>query len=191
MRIDVKRMEVDLLSASAHKFNGPRGIGFLYVKRGTRILPYMNGGSQEAGLRAGTENLASIVGMAVALKNNCDRLEQNASHIRTLEDRLMEKLNNSGLDFIKNGSMNHLPGIINLSFKGQDGEAILHRMDLMGIEISTGSACDNINTQISHVIKAIGVPDEYAKGTIRISLGKNNKEDEIERVFQAIRTICG
>lgn len=186
IRIDVKKMEVDLLSASAHKFNGPRGVGFLYVKKGTRILPYMNGGSQEKGMRAGTENVASIVGMAVALKNNCDRLDQNQSHVRTLENRVIAKLNCSGLRFIRNGETIHLPGIINLSFKGQDGEAILHRMDLMGIEISTGSACDSVNFQVSHVIKAIDVPDDYAAGTIRISLGKENTLNDCDAIVDSL-----
>ena len=184
--IDVKKIGVDLLSASAHKFNGPKGIGFLYVKTGTPIIPYANGGSQERGMRSGTENVASIVGMAVALKNNCDRLGQNMAHIEALEDRLMAKLNNSGLDFIRNGSSIHLPGIVSLSFKGQDGEAILHRMDLMGVEISTGSACDSVNNQISHVIKAIGVPNEYARGTIRISLGKDNTLDDVDSIVDAL-----
>ena len=186
IKVDVKRMGVDLLSASAHKFNGPRGIGFLYVKKGTNILPYMNGGSQEKSMRAGTENVAGIVGMAVALKKNVDSLEQNCKHLLNLEERIIGQLNASGIDYIRNGSESHLPGLINLSFKGFDGEAILHRLDLMGISISTGAACDARITQISHVLKAIGLDAAYAKGAIRISFGKDNTIDEVDKIVELL-----
>ena len=187
--VDVRKIGVDLLSASAHKFNGPRGIGFLYVKRGTRILPYMNGGSQEAGLRAGTENVASIVGMAVALKNNCIKLEENQRYICLLEDRFMNLMHQSNLDFIRNGSEHHLPGLISLSFKNQDGEKLLHRLDLMGISISTGAACDTKNTQVSHVLKAICLNESYAKGTIRISFGKDNTREDCDAIATSLISI--
>lgn len=185
--VDVKKIGVDMLSASAHKFNGPRGIGFLYIKKGTHIYPFMNGGSQEMGMRAGTENVAGIVGMAAALKSNCDKLEDNQAHIQMLEEHFIDQIGRSGLDFVRNGSERHLPGLINLSFKGQDGEAILHRLDLMGISISTGSACDSVNAQVSHVIKAISVPSEYEKGTIRISFGKYNTEEEAGFIAGALK----
>lgn len=189
IRIDVKKLGVDFLSASAHKFNGPKGIGFLYIKQGAHFLPLMDGGSQENGIRAGTENTASIVGMAVALKNNCNMLEDNQRHIQKLEELFMDQMNLSGLDFIRNGSENHLPGLISLSFRGHDGEALLHRLDLMGIFISTGSACDSVNTQVSHVIRRIGVPNEYAKGTIRISFGKSNTVDDVLEVSKSVKRI--
>ena len=184
--IDVKSLGIDLLSASAHKFNGPKGIGFLYIKKGTKLSSFMNGGSQENSMRAGTENVASIVGMAVALKKNCDRMEENTRHIRSLEKIIIDGLNASGVDYIRNGSENRTPGNISLSFKGFDGEAILHRMDLMGIAISTGSACDSVNTKISHVIKAIKLDEEYAKGTVRISLGKDNTVEDAERIVESL-----
>lgn len=184
--IDVKSLGIDLLSASAHKFNGPKGIGFLYIKKGTKLSSFMNGGSQENSMRAGTENVASIVGMAVALKKNCDRMEENARHIRSLEKIIIDALNASGVDYIRNGSKNRMPGNISLSFKGFDGESILHRMDLMGISISTGSACDSVNTQISHVLKAIKLDEEYAKGTVRISLGKDNTVEDVERIVESL-----
>ncbi len=183
--LNIKKLGVDMLSASAHKFNGPKGIGFFYDS-GKHVYPHNNGGAQEFGMRAGTENVANIVGMAVALKNNCSKLKENQSHIRLLEDCFMILLHQSGLDFIRNGSEHHLPGLINLSFKNQDGEKILHRLDLMGISISTGSACDSIITQISHVIKAIDVPTEYAKGTVRFSLGKENTIDEIKEIVNTL-----
>lgn len=187
--IDVKKLGVDMLSASAHKFNGPRGVGFLYKKNGIELYPLIDGGGQESKMRAGTENVAGIVGMAVALKNNCDMIADNSRHLLMLEDELIKVLKQSGLDFIRNGSENHLPGNISLSFKDADGEMLLHRMDLMGICISTGSACDSKNTQVSHVIKAIGVPDEYAKGTIRISLGKENTAVEIDKICSSLKII--
>lgn len=184
--VDVKELGVDLLSASAHKFNGPKGIGFLYVKKGTPIAQYSNGGSQEFGLRAGTENVASIVGMAVALKKNCDAIEQNAKYLLQLEAILVDRLRKLGLDFIRNGAVQHIPGNISLSFRGADGEALLHRLDLMGICVSTGAACDTVNTQVSHVLKAMGIDEDYAKGTIRISLGKNNTIEEAEILSQKL-----
>ncbi len=191
IKIDVKELGVDMLSASAHKFNGPKGIGFLYIKKGTPISPLISGGTQEFGMRAGTENIASIVGMAVALKDNCDNLEKNATHVKALENAFVKALNSTKIDYIKNGGSNTLPGNINISFKNQSGEALLHRLDLKGICISTGSACDSVNTQVSHVIKAIGVPKEYAAGTIRVSLGKNNTILEVEKIVQTMLTVVG
>ena len=185
--VDVKSLGVDMLSASAHKFNGPKGVGFLYIKSGTPLLPLHDGGSQENGKRAGTENVAGIVGMATALKENCERMSETAKRLYGYEKLLIDNL--SGLDFIRNGGDNHLPGVINLSFKGASGEAILHRMDLKGICISTGSACDSVNTQVSHVIKAIGVPEEYAQGTIRISLGADNTEEDVTAIANALKQI--
>jgi cysteine desulfurase len=189
VRIDVKELGVDMLSASAHKFNGPKGIGFLYVKKGTPISQYLSGGSQEFGLRAGTENVASIVGMAVALKKNCDAIEENAKHIWQLEAKLIDCLTKSGLDFIRNGAVQHIPGNISLSFRGADGEALLHRLDLMGICVSTGAACDTVNTQVSHVIDSINLDKNYAKGTIRVSLGKENTLDDVDCIVDALKKI--
>lgn len=189
IKIDVKKLGVDMLSASAHKFNGPKGIGFLYVKKGTEILPFNNGGAQEFGMRAGTENIASIVGMATALKKNCDLLEEHKAHLNLLEGELLTGLKQAGLDFIRNGSIDHVPGNVSLSFKGAEGEMILHRLDLMGICVSTGSACDSKNTQISHVLKAMKIPDEYAKGTIRISLGKDNTLEEVRTIISSLQKI--
>ncbi len=186
IEINVKKLGVDMLSASAHKFNGPRGIGFLYIKRGTDIYPLMDGGSQEHSMRAGTENVAAIVAMSTAMKKSCDSLSENNRYLLSLENKLISGLRNNGLDFIRNGSENHLPGNVNVSFKESDGEMLLHRLDLMGICISTGSACDSKNTQVSHVIKAIGVPDDYARGTIRISLGKDNSVEDVDSIVSSL-----
>lgn len=189
IEIDVKKLGVDMLSASAHKFNGPKGIGFLYVRNGVQIDPFMNGGAQENNMRAGTENVPAIVGMATALKKNNDELISFKCKMDELEKLLIDRLHSYGLDFVRNGAENHLPGNISLSFRNADGEMILHRMDLMGICISTGSACDSKNTQISHVIDAIGVSKDYARGTIRISLGKNNTQEHIEKIALALKKI--
>lgn len=184
--IDVKELGLDLLSASAHKFNGPKGIGFLYVRKGVDIASFIDGGGQENGLRAGTENIASIVGMAVALSENLKMLDEKQTYISSLETKLMAYINAAEIDYIRNGSENHIPGNISLSFRGFDGEAILHRMDLLGICISTGSACDNVNSQISHVLKAIELDESYARGTVRISLGASNSVDDVEKIAGAI-----
>ena len=189
IRIDVKELGIDLLSALAHKFNGPKGIGFLYVKKGTPIFPYANGGSQESSLRAGTENVAAIVGMAVALKKNCEQIDKMSKHITDLESKLLSLLKTYNVPFIRNGANNHLVGNISLSFPGKDGEAIMHILDLHGICVSTGAACDTVNTEISHVLKAIGLQEKYAKGTIRISLGKNNTNEDVQHIADSLKKI--
>lgn len=187
VRIDVKKLGIDMLSASGHKFNGPKGIGFLYIKKGTAIKTLINGGTQEFGIRAGTENIAAIVGMAKALKNNCDFIDENNRYVEQLEELLLKGL--EGINFVRNGSNNHAKGIISLSFPEAEGETILHRLDLMEIMVSTGSACDSVNTQISHVLKAICLDDTLARGTIRISLSKNNKVEEVEAIAKALRKV--
>ena len=185
--IDVKELDVDLLSASAHKFNGPKGIGFLYIKDGVKTEPYLDGGSQEYSMRAGTENVAAIVGMAYALQNNCQQIESNTVHLNGLTEVIVNKLSENGnIDFLKNGGHNTLPGVISLSFNGANGEAMLHRLDLRGICVSTGSACDSVNTNISHVLKAIELDEKYAKGTIRISLGKRNNAEDADYIANEI-----
>ena len=186
VKIDVQELGVDMLSASAHKFNGPKGVGFLYIRKGTKILPYADGGTQERRYRAGTENIASVVGMAVALQKNCVAIEANAAHLRTLDGIVIKALDESGIDYLRNGSKNRVPGSISISLRNADGEALLHRLDLMGICVSTGSACNSVNTQISHVLQAVGLPIEYAQGTIRISLGKGNTQEETETIAKAI-----
>ena len=184
--VDVKALGVDLLSASGHKFNGPKGVGFLYIKKGTEIQPYANGGGQESGIRAGTENIASIVAMACALRKNCDRMITVSERLSRMEHIFIHTLNQAGIDYIRNGADNHIPGNINISIRDANGESLLHRLDLKGICISTGSACDSVNTKVSHVIQAIGIPKEYAQGTIRISFGADNIETDASEVATAL-----
>ncbi len=188
--IDVDDLDVDLLSASAHKFNGPKGIGFLYIKEGSNIIPYINGGIQENKQRAGTENVASIVGMATALDNNCNKIKENQIYLNELSDLFFNQLNNTNIDFIVNGSKNKLPGLISISIKNFSGEMLLHRLDLEGIAISTGSACNSKSTEISHVIKAIEVPYNYSEGTIRISFGKYNTKEEVLQIVRVLNAVC-
>lgn len=190
--VDVKALGVDLLSASAHKFGGPKGVGFLYIKDGTNLDSYLNGGSQESFKRAGTENVASILGMAMALKDSVDNLPCLQS-LYAEEEYFISRLKQAGLieyeDYIWNGNHekgNHLPGLISISLKNKDGEALMHRLDLKGIIISTGAACDSINTQVSHVIKAIGAPEDFAIGTIRISLGMDICRSEVGVIADAL-----
>lgn len=189
--IDVRSLGVDMLSASAHKFNGMKGCGFLYVRKGCRPIPYADGGSQESGNRAGTENIPGIVAMAAALKNNCDHLEENRQKITVLENEFLSRLKETGIPFVRNGGINTLPGLISISFSGADGEAILHRMDLLGICISTGSACNSRDTEISHVLKAIDLDEKYARGTIRVSLGKYNTSEDVEKIVRGLAKILG
>lgn len=190
--VDVKDLGIDLLSASAHKFGGPRGVGFLYIKNGTRIASLLDGGSQEQGFRAGTENVAGIVGMAAALKESCEGVK-SSEKLYGYERQLLQRLQESGIrlgaDFIWNGNhetTKHLPGLISLSFLGKDGEMLLHRLDLKGIMVATGAACDSRSTQVSHVISSIGVPSSFAVGTIRISLSQNSSIEDVDAIAKAI-----
>lgn len=187
--VDVKVLDVDMLSASAHKFNGPKGIGFLYIKKGTDIRSYIDGGAQEFGMRAGTENVAFIVAMAVALKKNCVQMQRTEARILQIEQTFLSALTELGVPFIRNGAGNRIPGNISISIRNANGEMLLHRLDLKGICISTGSACDSKHTQISHVIKAIAVPEEYAEGTVRISFGRDNNIDEALKIAKMIKEI--
>ena len=184
--IDVKALNVDMLSASGHKFNAPKGIGFFYIRKGLALQPYMNGGGQEFGRRAGTENVPAIAAMALALKNNCAELETNAKKLHALANSIVRELRDHGVDFIRNGAEDGLPGLLSLSFGNIEGETLLHRLDLRGICVATGSACNADRTEISHVLEAMHVEREYAVGTIRISLGKNNSAWDASEIARAI-----
>ena len=187
--INVEALGVDMLSASAHKFNGPKGIGFLYIRNGVSIEPLLHGGAQEKGKRAGTENVAGIVGMAEALREHQERLQPDMALLTGLSDLLLTELQCAGHDFIVNGSDNRIPGNLSISFRNVDGEMLLHRLDLIGTSVATGSACDSKNAVLSHVIQAIGVPNEYAHGTIRITLGMDNTAEQMYTLADQISHI--
>lgn len=146
----------------------------------------MNGGAQESGRRAGTENVASIVGMATALEENTKQLKQNHEYLLLLERLLIKELVTLNVNFMRNGSIEHLAGCISLSFPNMGSETLLHRLDLKGICISSGSACNSKSVQISHVLKAIGLNNSIAKNTIRISLGKHNSIEEVRYIASEI-----
>lgn len=188
--VDVDALGIDMLSASAHKFGGPKGAGFLYVRKGVPLEQLLSGGGQEYGKRAGTEDAAGILGMAAALRESCDRLYDEAQRLLGLRRLLCAALRDHGIDFRVNGAENTLPGIISLSLKNMEGEVLLHRLDLMGIQVATGSACDSKETRLSHVLKALHLPDVYAGGTIRISLGAQNTEEDVLCIAAAIQKIC-
>ena len=187
--VDIQALGVDMLSASAHKFNGPKGVGFLYIRKGVPIEPLLHGGAQELGRRAGTENVAGIVGMAEALREHHKQLNQEMQYLQDLTDALLLKLHDNRLDFILNGSRSRIPGNLSLSFRDADGEMILHRLDLMGTTVATGSACDSNAATLSHVIRAIAVPEEYAYGTVRITLGMDNTFDQMQTLANQICVI--
>lgn len=185
--VDVKTLVVDLLSASAHKFNGPKGIGFLYARKGFPLVNFIDGGQQESGYRAGTENVAAIIGMATALANSCSHMAARAAKLRHMEQSFQNTLLQAIPNAIFNGDRdNHLPGHISLSLPGISGEALLHILDLKGIAISTGAACNSQSIEISHVLKSIGLPPEWAEGTLRISFGANNRDNDASVIAHEI-----
>lgn len=189
--VDVRDLGVDMLSASAHKFGGPKGVGFLYIRSGAELSAFMDGGGQEAGRRAGTENIAAIAGMAAALEASVLRMEENRVHLESLTERFRRRLAASGLDAVLNGAENRIPGSISASFRRAEGEMLLHRLDLKGIAVSTGSACNARSTELSHVLRAIRVPEEYAGGTIRLTFGPENTAEEVDYIVNCLREIIG
>jgi len=189
--IDINELGVDFLSASAHKFMGPKGIGFLFCRKDTHFYNLMDGGQQESGLRAGTENIASIVGMSTALNNCCKRMQKMSKKLDKMTSVFKEMITDAIPEAAFNGdAVNRLPGHISLSIPGINGEGLLHFLDLKGIAVSTGAACNSKSTQISHVLRAIRLPVSLAKGTIRISLGANNKSEDIPIIAKSIIEYC-
>lgn len=187
--IDVKKLKVDLLSFSAHKFYGPKGIGCLYIRTGTKIENLIHGGNQEREKRAGTENVAYIVGMAKAIELSYQEMFTHNERERTLSELIYDRLKQAIPDIRLNGpaiGSNRLPGNLNVSFKNVDGSQLCFELNEQGICVSTGSACHSDLIEPSHVLQAIRGPDEYIKGTLRITIGKDTKVEEIEKLTQEI-----
>ncbi|OUQ81682.1 cysteine desulfurase NifS [Flavonifractor sp. An100] len=187
--VDVEQQNIDLLSLSGHKFHGPRGVGALYVRRGLPLFPLIEGGAQERGKRAGTENTPAIVGMAAALKEACAHREENAARERKLRDQLI-----AGLEQIPHSALNgdrerRLPGNVNFCFEGIEGESLLLLLDDKGIAASSGSACTSGSLDPSHVLLAIGRPHEVAHGSLRLTLGEETTEEEITKTIQAVEEV--
>ncbi|MBR5517491.1 MAG: cysteine desulfurase NifS [Clostridia bacterium] len=187
VEIDVKELGVDLLSMSAHKFGGPKGIGALYIKKGIRVTNLLHGGQQELGRRATTENLAGIVGMAAALKLATDNFEENVAKMEALRERYI----NSVLEKIPYCRLNghrtqRLPGNTNISFQFIEGEAMLLLLDMYGIAASSGSACTSGSLDPSHVLLAIGLPHGIAHGSLRVTFSHHNTEEEVDAIVEAL-----
>lgn len=186
--IDVTDMNIDMLSLSAHKFYGPKGVGSLYIRKGVRIDNYMHGGGQERKKRAGTENVPGIVGLGVAIEKAVKGLHENSTRICSIRNSLLDRI----LSEIPNTRLNghrteRLPGNINVSFEFIEGESLLLLLDHSGISASTGSACSSGSLEPSHVLLAIGLPAEVAHGSLRLTLGHENTEDDNEYVFKELK----
>lgn len=188
--VDVNAWNVDMLSLSGHKFHGPKGVGALYIRTGAKVDQFLHGGAQERGRRATTENLPGIVGMAAALERACAHMEENACRLMQMRDRLIRGI----LETIPYTRLNghpvqRLPGNVNISVRFIEGEALLLRLDLAGIAGSSGSACTSGSLDPSHVLLAIGLPHEIAHGSLRLSLGDGNTEEEVDEVLRVLPQI--
>ena len=187
--ISVQKLPIDMLSASAHKFHGPKGVGFLYVREGIKLPSYIHGGGQERGLRAGTENVAGIVGMAKALSIANHDVIRKSKELTNLRNYFMKRLLYEIPEVKINGHKEkRLPGNINVSFAGVSGVALLVLLEEEGIYASAGSACSAGTTSLSHVIQAIRVPKEYAYGTIRFTMGRDTTREEIDRTISVLKS---
>ena len=186
LHIDVKAQHIDMLSLSAHKFHGPKGVGLLYARQGIPLTNIIEGGAQERGKRAGTENIAGIVSMAAALKEACDHIDENAVKVSALRDKLIAGLSAVPHAALNGDPVNRLPGNVNFCFEGIEGESILLLLDAKGICASSGSACTSGSLDPSHVLLAIGRPHEVAHGSLRLSLCEWNTEEEVDYMLQVI-----
>ncbi|OGC42584.1 cysteine desulfurase NifS, partial [candidate division WS6 bacterium RIFOXYD1_FULL_33_8] len=188
--IDVKELNIDLLSLSAHKFNGPKGVGVLYIKSGVNILSMIHGGGQERGKRAGTENVAGIVGLGEAIEIATKDIEKKSKYLITLRDRTIKELINRIPDTILNGDpKKRLPGNINVCFKYIEGESILLMLDMKGLAASSGSACTSGSLKPSHVLLAIGLPHEIAHGSLRLTLSEETTDKDMEYLLEVLPPI--
>ena len=189
LHIDVKAQNIDMLSLSGHKFHGPKGVGVLYAKKGIFLQNLIEGGAQERGKRAGTENIPGIMGLAAALKDACDHIDENGAKVAAMRDRLIE-----GLSVIPHCALNgarepRLPGNVSFCFEGIEGESLLLMLDDKGVCASSGSACTSGSLDPSHVLLAIGRPHEVAHGSLRLSLCEYNTPEEMETVIEAVKEV--
>ncbi len=187
--ISVKEQKIDMLSLSAHKFHGPRGIGVLYARAGIPLTSLIEGGAQERGKRAGTENLPAIAGMAAALREACAHREENHVRVSALRDRLIAGLSRIPHSALNGDPVNRLPGNVSFCFEGVEGESLLLLLDEAGICASSGSACTSGSLDPSHVLLAIGRPHEIAHGSLRLSLSEENTDEEIDRILETIPAV--
>lgn len=186
LHIDVKAQNIDMLSLSGHKFHGPKGSGVLYARKGIPLVNVIEGGAQERGKRAGTENLPAIVGMAAALQEACDHIDENAAKVSALRDKLIAGLSEIPHSALNGDPVHRLPGNVNFCFEGIEGESLLLLLDAKGICASSGSACTSGSLDPSHVLLAIGRPHEVAHGSLRLSLCEWNTEEEVDIILQEV-----
>lgn len=184
--IDVKKQNIDMLSLSAHKFHGPKGIGALYIRKGVRIETFMEGGAQESGKRAGTENTAEIAALGKAIETACTEIEEKNSKLIKKRDKLISELLKIERSRLNGHREKRLPGNVNISFEGIEGESLLLLLDMAGICASSGSACTSGSLDPSHVLLAIGLPHEIAHGSLRLSLDESNTDEEIDFVIAEV-----
>ena len=187
--IDVKADNIDMLSASAHKFHGPKGVGFLYARKGIRLVNLIEGGAQEKGRRAGTENVAGGAGMAAALKESAAHMQENAAHMQKIRDRLIEGLSEIPHSALNGDASKRLPGNVNFCFEGIEGESLLLLLDDRGISASSGSACTSGSLDPSHVLLAIGRVHDVAHGSLRLSIGEATTEEEAAYIVRNVKEV--
>ncbi len=189
LAIDVKAENIDYLSASSHKFHGPKGVGFLYARKGVPLTSLIDGGAQERGRRAGTENLPGIVGMTTALKETVAEREAEAARLTVLRDRLITGLNEIPHSALNGDAEKRLPGNVNFCFEGIEGESLLLLLDEKGISASSGSACTSGSLDPSHVLLAIGRIHDVAHGSLRLTLGRENTPEDVEYIISAVKDV--
>ena len=187
--VNVAEQNIDLLSLSAHKFHGPKGIGVLYARRGVPIFPLIHGGAQERGRRGGTENIPAIVGMAAALDEACDHLDEDTAKLTALRERLIAGLSNIPHSVLNGHREHRLPGTVNFCFEGIEGESLLLLLDDKGVYASSGSACTSGSLDPSHVLLAIGRPHEIAHGSLRLSLSPDTTQEEVDYMVEAVTDV--
>ena len=189
LHIDVKSQNIDMLSLSAHKFHGPKGIGALYCRKGIPLVNIIEGGAQERGKRAGTENIPAIIGMAAALKDACSKINENTAKISTLRDKLIDGLSIIPHSALNGDKISRLAGNVSFCFEGIEGESLLLLLDAKGICASSGSACTSGSLEPSHVLLAIGRPHEVAHGSLRLTLCEENTEEEIDYIIKSTKEV--
>lgn len=189
LKIDVREQNIDMLSISAHKFHGPKGVGALYVKSGIVVSNIIEGGAQERGKRGGTENIPAIVSMAAAFEDACSKIDENAAKLTKMRDRLIEGLSKIPHSILNGDAKNRLPGNVNMCFEGIEGESLLLMLDMHGVCASSGSACTSGSLDPSHVLLAIGRVHEIAHGSLRLSLSEYNTMEEVEHIINAVTEV--
>lgn len=189
LHIDVKEQNIDMLSLSAHKFHGPKGIGALYVKKGIALTNLIEGGAQERGKRAGTENIPAIMGMAAALEEACGSIDENTAKVSALRDRLIAGLSEIPHGVLNGDAVKRLPGNVNFCFEGIEGESLLLLLDDKGVCASSGSACTSGSLDPSHVLLAIGRPHEIAHGSLRLTISEETTQEEVDYLIGAVKEV--